>query len=653
MRSPTSSTTGTFLESLPMSLWLPSWRFVERDRARKARDPLQAELLSQENFDVAESLVRESIQNSIDARLDTSQPVHVRIFVSGALKHTPIGTGDYFKDFWPHVQASNRGGHVDASLENQQCRFVVIEDFNTSGLTGDYTASSAEPGESNNFYHFLRAEGISGKSEGNLGRWGVGKYVFPKASGINTFFALTRRTSEERTLLIGQSVLENHELEGKEYEPDGWFADFEEDSGFQLPLLDQDLIEAFSKFWAVSRTTETGLSVVVPYIGADFTGQEFKNAVVKSYFGAILAGNLTVEVVQGGDGISTLIHAGNLVQIAHTLTGNIPPALLEYLQLYASIPEIPAENKYVTAPFAGSDKWEKSKLEETTAAEIRQKLEYGQTVQITVPQVLTLKKPAAQVESSYRVILKYVDGIKAKAHYIRVGVQVSNAHSSTMPSTLAICLIEDPALVQMLGDAENPAHTTWTDNDKVKAKYTYAKVVIDNIKQSPHRLRTFVQEALEDEERIVFADIFKVPLQADGTIGRVSKRKGSRGKNPSPRTETTRPAPQKLVAVELHDLNGSVEITPTTAGQKSLASVDLEFAYDTRKGNPFEKWKPYDFSVSELEVDLNGASVHSASRNRLKLTVTEPENFRAIVRGFDPKRNLQINPKGSSKPWQS
>ncbi|GAP53449.1 conserved hypothetical protein [Arthrobacter sp. Hiyo6] len=176
----------------------PHWRFVEHHPEAKSRDPLQSELLNQESFRPADALVRESIQNSLDAKLPNVDKVRVRIYVSGAAGAlSKDEAAPYFKGFWPHVQECEDGGQVASNLAEGACRFVVIEDFGTIGLTGDPAATRVPEGASNNYYYFLRAEGISQKQSSSLGRWGVGKYVFPKSSGVNAFLAYTKRFDDD------------------------------------------------------------------------------------------------------------------------------------------------------------------------------------------------------------------------------------------------------------------------------------------------------------------------------------------------------------------------------------------------------------------------------------------------------------------------
>ena len=82
--------------------------------------------------------------------------------------------------------------------------WVTVEDFGTTGLAGDIEANDPKEPD-NHFWGFFRSVGISPKGEDAGGSWGLGKWVFPDASVVNAYLGATRRTGEDRTLLMGMS----------------------------------------------------------------------------------------------------------------------------------------------------------------------------------------------------------------------------------------------------------------------------------------------------------------------------------------------------------------------------------------------------------------------------------------------------------------
>src|SRR5262249_37862809 len=97
-------------------------------------------------------------------------------------------------------------------------------------------------------------------------------------------------------LLMGQAVLANHELGEKKYVAHGfWFAD-RNAAGMQMPISDPVFTENFRKQVGITRTTQSGLSIAIPFINEKITEDVIIRGVVSNYYFPILAGRLVVEV---------------------------------------------------------------------------------------------------------------------------------------------------------------------------------------------------------------------------------------------------------------------------------------------------------------------------------------------------------------------
>jgi hypothetical protein len=99
---------------------------------------------------------------------------------------------------------------------------------------------------------------------------------------------LTVRDSDGRCLVFGQSVLRYHWLGGTYFTPDGAFG-VPAAEGAVVPSGDPKLAERFRRDFGLSRTTEAGLSIVVPYASEELTGPSILEAVVREYFHPILS----------------------------------------------------------------------------------------------------------------------------------------------------------------------------------------------------------------------------------------------------------------------------------------------------------------------------------------------------------------------------
>ena len=99
-------------------------------------DPSEKELTQQDQFNndevvLAEALVRETIQNSTDARLSETGPVRVRFTIGTA---DTSGSQRFFatllEGLSPHLNACD----IPVPSVSDPARFLTIEDFGTTGL---------------------------------------------------------------------------------------------------------------------------------------------------------------------------------------------------------------------------------------------------------------------------------------------------------------------------------------------------------------------------------------------------------------------------------------------------------------------------------------------------------------------------------------
>src|ERR1051326_6705866 len=156
------------------------WHFRPYASGEKTRDPIQGEFFATEAIrNPAEALIREGIQNSLDAQLkdENGEPedvLHVRLLLGvDKFALSAKRAAKWFEAASPHYHADGNGLH-EPPEKNEPCSFLLYEDFCTTGLEGDVTQEFDE-NKRNPFFYFFRAEGRSAKTEKDRGRWGVGK----------------------------------------------------------------------------------------------------------------------------------------------------------------------------------------------------------------------------------------------------------------------------------------------------------------------------------------------------------------------------------------------------------------------------------------------------------------------------------------------
>ncbi len=111
-----------------------AWHFYQQKSTDPIHNPISGEFFSTESVgNVMEAVVREGIQNTLDARRKCAdgsrEPARVRVFVSG-LEGALQGprARHWFESLWPHVTAPNNGLRSRPSL-SAGCPFLVFEDF--------------------------------------------------------------------------------------------------------------------------------------------------------------------------------------------------------------------------------------------------------------------------------------------------------------------------------------------------------------------------------------------------------------------------------------------------------------------------------------------------------------------------------------------
>jgi hypothetical protein len=610
----------------------PSWHFREMDRGEINVDPVHDEFFKAQ--DLADALVREAIQNSLDARRGNSK-VHVRFRFAVDDHALPTeAAARYLDGLNEHLPA---GTNLPGSMP-----FLSVEDTGTRGLTGN---PGEDPelddtrGARNDFYYFWRNVGRSGKGELDRGRWGLGKAVFSVSSQIHTIFGLTLRADDQRRLLLGQSVLKTHILEGKRHAPYGFFANVGGDS-FPHAIADEALIEQFVTDFGLQRS-EPGLSIVIPFHRSeDLRFEQIVASVIRQYFYPILRSDLEVTVEENG--IAEKISNRTIESVAKQAGLDESLARLCALTRTSVLLE---EHEWIdiTEP-AGSaaPKWQDDAIVPERLEMLRQRFETGDVIGFRVALPVRRKKgrPSA---SHFRVVLQKDETLKrGEHHFIRRGITIPDVKSARDKPIRALLVADDDALSTFLGDAENPAHSDWSErNDRIRNLYENGASMLRYVKKAISHLATILATPPAGRNDDLLADLFSINLAADEIArGRepATSAAGETGETrvPGPRA----PQPEKL---RLTALAGGF----TLRGSNSLgdvgAMITAEFAYRSRNGNPFRKHSRFDFDLEDgsLALRIEGATVRAAGANRMEIVPSRPD-FHLTLTGFDARRDLVV-----------
>lgn len=618
----------------------PAWHFREMDRGEINVDPVHDEFFKAQ--DLADALVRESIQNSLDARRGHSR-VRVRFrFAIDDQALAPDVAAKYMRGLQTHLDIV--APHLQSSLPDLSgpMPFLLIEDSGTRGLTGDPGSDPElddDDGARNDFYYFWRNVGRSGKSEMDRGRWGLGKAVFSVSSRIHTIFGLTLRVDDERRLLLGQSVLKTHILEGHRRAPYGFLANVGDDS-FPHALADDAMLDRFVADFGLQRS-EPGLSIVVPFHrDDDLRFEQVVASVVRQYFYPITRGDLVVTVEENGvvetisqatiDAIATRYATGDHLSNLCALTRW---SVLLDEEEWIEIPE----------PFNGAPKWREDAIAPDKLELLRRRFDAGDRLAFRI-HVPVRRKRSRAASSYFAVILEKDEQLKrGEHHFIRRGITIPEVKSARDKPVRAIVVADDDALSTFLGDAENPAHSDWSErNDKIRNTYENAAYTLRYVKNAIAQLAALVTTPPAGRAPDLLAEIFSVSVPADG--------ERAAARDPGRRERDGGSEPMSHVPIKTPEQR--IRITPVAGGfalrgSGAMSDVGVAFlaevAYRTRNGNPFRKYSAFDFTIGDDSVVLSGdgANIRAMQDNRLEFLPTRPD-FHLALTGFDARRDLVV-----------
>ena len=364
------------------------WYFRPKSPGEKIRNPIQGEFFSTDAIaGPAQALVRESVQNSLDAAIG-SGPVSVKFRLCSGEAALPANQSEeLFGAAWPHF-AAPRNGLRDAPDPAARCPYLLIEDYGTKGLTGDPAQSDPDPDPAvkNPFFLFFRAEGLSAKAGTELGRWGIGKFVFPRSSLASTHFGIALRHDDGRRLLLGAVTLKAHRIAGNptQYTPDGLYGRPPHE-GFVEPIQDSADIDDFCRMFRVTRTTEAGLSVVVPFVDPEITFEALLLASAQDYILPILNGKLEITIADGTRVAKLTRDTLDAVLAAHeTELGDSVAALVRLTRF--AINTTDGDRLTLTMPDAArAAKWSDDLIGTEVLTQLQARLTSGNVVAVRVP----------------------------------------------------------------------------------------------------------------------------------------------------------------------------------------------------------------------------------------------------------------------------
>lgn len=275
-----------------------------------------------QNFKGAwDSLIRECIQNSLDAVKDPNMPVIVRF----DFKNMPIRSYTNFFELKKHIESCLNTFPNTAKaqyglmlklfdriigVDNNQMPYLQVSDYNTKGMAYD------ENNDSCNFSAFVRGLGVHGGDQtanGRGGSFGLGKSTFFKMSPIRTMMVSTY-TSEGQYVFEGVSSLTTHKFNNEKLSHIGYY-----DNQNGNPVTDAEFIPThFVRKCDENGKTRSGTDIFI--MGRKLEKDDMKSIkrqVLTHYWLSIYKGKLIVELAEANS-IKEILQKDNIQKMMET-----------------------------------------------------------------------------------------------------------------------------------------------------------------------------------------------------------------------------------------------------------------------------------------------------------------------------------------------
>jgi len=591
------------------------WHFIEKPVGQKAREAIQGEFFKDQSIeDSLHALIRETVQNSLDAR-SGSDPVHIVISL-GRL-------ADRDATFWFPAESQRHFSAKEIGLANlpkwgsEACTYLTIEDFGTGGLEGD--VDSDKPSIGGSFYHFFRAEGISNKGEGHRGSWGVGKIVIPAASRVRTFFAMTRRTKDPSLYAMGQTVLRYHSVDECEYTPDAWFGE-KSDEGLPTAFRDDTYTQQLISDFRLCRTTESGLGLIIPWVNANLVASKIAETVAREYFMPILSGDLVVDIRDHDLDGEIRFDSESFGELADACSKS--EGYREVLRLASCLFGVSKESalNVEVAPLGDVSEvnynWADFNFN-IPVCEVESALEMGRVVHFKVAMAIDNKQLKSKELGAFHVLLLRKEGRHFPV-FVREGILVAN-HNYRKKTSGHIAIIyagdvldasgKSNVVANTLRRAECPAHTDWNPaREKFKGVFADGRRIIPFVRESAIRIIEKLDSDDATPDRNMLADLLPVMEENAPVRTNAGKATGRSEKVTPPVPGGIPPIPPSRPRCwRIQQSGKAVQIRGNREGFQHTKGYELTIhaAYDLPGRNPFKLHSKYDFELGKAAAACN------------------------------------------------
>jgi hypothetical protein len=255
--------------------------------------------------------------------------------------------------------------------------------------------------------------------------------------------------------------------------------------------------------------------------------------------------------------------------------------------------------------------------------------------------IKTERKNGASASASFSVFLVRDAKLdRGEDHYIRQGITITDIRMLREHEVRGLLVVDDNELSTLLGDAENPAHTDWQERStKLKERFNHGPSCLRFVRSSLRELVKIISRPPKGLDERLLEDLFFV-AKVVSTAGPLNQGKGGQKRNGGDTVGEPNPPRPKPPIVRLEKMSGGFRVS----GREGLSgALNIDVAYEVRRGNPFKRYDPNDFDLSRAPIDVAAkrAAIAIVGGNRLRVTI-QSDDFEVKVTGFDPNRDLKV-----------
>ncbi|MCY3673405.1 MAG: hypothetical protein OXH65_07090 [Paracoccaceae bacterium] len=596
-----------------------------------------SEMFDRNDYPYTDTFVREAIQNSLDARLDTNKPVIMNFnFHEDILDARKCFINDLI------LFRKKAGLTIPEKWDNGIFNWLVVEDFNTSGLLGDLQDRGSD------FWNYWLNFGLSNKDGSGRGGRGIGRVTFLIASSIQSVIGFTRRYTDQKKVVCGMSVLKAGQYKNE----------FKNTHAYLVKEIDKNIFELHnsSKFFKQvekefgftgfdnDHLSGFGLAILYPF--KELTPEGILASTIEHFAPAIINKDLVVSV--------DYIELNDLTirEIAHDVkdkfkNNSIKYDVSRYLDFLVSASS-PSSQIQISLKNSGRDALEDYWRSNSIKIEkIKDQILQQKKVSMRIKFPLT-KRSGNEIVFLNAVIRSTPDGSYPIDQFFREGMSLPDVKSKSPGNLDLVMLVPEGELATYLNFCEGKAHLDLLENKEITLKlrdkgYIGVTDVKRLIKSFPTKLRNLVTPETKTPDSTTFRDFF--PMNNKSHNG------GQSGPNTDPRGKPWSPipgkngegggrpiSPRKPTKFIISEFEDGAKIHAKPEFDEWPEEVNISFSYADGTRNP--TWSPYDFKLADLKVVSKNCSI--LINNNILTVKNSGQDTEITVTGFDTNRELDI-----------